>query len=141
MATHRDTYTVAQECSSTPEHPTITGPSHNLFSQPPQDASNPIPQQQAIEHITQDIKIAWLNLGKGINHLSGKKKIVHLMESQRIDILALQETRVNNKSAEHHDDYVFYFSTSVNQGQKSRAEKSNAEIQVKRENRSMVGPC
>ena len=46
-----------------------------------------------------------------------------------MDILALQETRVDNKSAQHHDDYVFYFSTSVNQGQKSRVEKSNAEIQ------------
>ena len=123
LATHPDTYTVAQECSNTPEPPIITGPSHNLFSQPPQNLSNPIPQQQAVEHITQDMKIASLNLGGGINHLSGRQKIVHLMESQRIDILALQETRVNNNCVEQHGDYAFYFSTSVNQEQKSHAEK------------------
>ena len=123
LATHRDTYTVAQECSSTTEPATVTCPSHNVFLQPPQDPSNPIPQQQTLEHITQDIKIASLNLGGGINHLSGRQKIVHLMESQRIDILALQETRVNNNSVEQHGDYIFYFSTSVNHEQKSRAEK------------------
>ena len=123
LATHRDTYTVAQECSSTTEPATVTCPSHNVFLQPPQDPSNPIPQQQTLEHITQDIKIASLNLGGGINHLSGRQKIVHLMKSQRIDILALQETRVNNNSVEQHGDYIFLFFHIRKPWTKSRAEK------------------
>ena len=53
------------------------------------------------------------------------------LESQRTDILALQETRVENKSAEHHEDYVVYFSTSVNQGQKNIAWRLTATNKTK----------
>ena len=58
----------------------------------------------------------------GLTHISGREKIVHTMEKNNIDILALQETRVNANAVETHGGYTFYFSTSVSHEQKAAAE-------------------
>ena len=71
-----------------------------------------------------DVKLASLNLCGGITDTSGRQKIVHLMKENKIDILALQETRVNTDSMEIHDGFTFYFSTSVTDEVRTEAEKT-----------------
>ena len=71
--------------------------------------------------------MATLNLGGGITHISGRQKIVHLMKESHIEILALQETRVNHCSKEEHDDYTFYFSSGVSHETKVFAEQKREQ--------------
>ena len=56
-----------------------------------------------------------------------EKKIVHLMKESHIEILALQETRVNHCSKEEHDDYTFYFSSGVSHETKVFAEQKREQ--------------
>ena len=55
-----------------------------------------------------NVKLATLNLNGGLTHISGREKIVHTMERNNIDILALQETRVNANAFENHGGYTFF---------------------------------
>ena len=55
------------------------------------------------------------------------------MEKNNIDLLALQETRVNANAVETHGGYTFYFSTSV-----SFEQTAAAEITRTKENESEV---
>ena len=82
-----------------------------------------------------NVKIATLNLDGGLNHLSGRQKVIHLMTQNKIDILALQETRINTDSMENHEGFTFYFSTSVAyedriETEKTRQEQNNAETKT-----------
>ena len=72
-------------------------------------------------------KLATINLGGGITHVSGRQKIVHLMKNNQIQILALQETRVNHCSMEEHDDYTFYFSSGISHEIKVSAEQKREQ--------------
>ena len=56
-------------------------------------------------------------------------KIVHLMKTLKIDVLGLQETRINRDCLEQHDDYVFYFSSSITHETRSHAERVRREQQ------------
>ena len=110
QATRCNSYPVAQECSSKKD--SDTSPKHNSMT-------STLPEKFRWNNA----KIATLNLGGGITHISGRQKIVHTMRVNQLDILALQETRVNTFSTEEHDGYTFYFSTSVTYEQKVEAEK------------------
>ena len=114
-ATYHDTYTVAQECPG--NHHSQTAPS---------DTPSPITRKDTTPPKVPftDIKLASLNLDGGINHISGRQKIVHLMKQQNLDFLALQETRVNTDSTKTHQGHTFYFSTSVTQEMRSEADKT-----------------
>ena len=114
-ATYHDTYTVAQEC-----------PDHNHSQTAPSDIPLPTPREETTPPKVpfKDIKLASLNLDGGINHISGRQKIVHLMKQQHLDFLALQETRVNTDSTETHQGHTFYFSTSVTHEMRSEADKT-----------------
>ena len=46
------------------------------------------------------------------------------MTQNKIDILALQETRINTDSMENHEGFTFYFSTSVAYEDRIEAEKA-----------------
>ena len=80
-ATYHDTYTVAQEC-----------PGNNHSQTAPSDTPLPITRKETTPPKVPftDIKLASLNLDGGINHISGRQKIVHLMKQQNLDFLALQ---------------------------------------------------
>ena len=110
LATQVDTYPVAQECPS-------NNSSDSPINQNPPDILPSCPMK------LEDIKIATLNLDGGIGHMSGREKIVHLMQSNNIDILALQETRINSDSYETHEGFGFYFSTSVSFENKKEADE------------------
>ena len=69
-----------------------------------------------------NLKVATLNLDDGLTHVSGRQQIVHSMTVNKIDILALQETRVNSDVTEYHGGYTFHVSTNVSFEQKTAAE-------------------
>ena len=49
---------------------------------------------------------------------------MHLMKQNELDILALQETRVNSDSMEEHEGHSFYFSTSITYETKAEADST-----------------
>ena len=121
QATQYNSYQVAQECST-----------EDITLQPNQ----PIKQntETSAKMKWTNTKLATINLGGGITHISGRQNIVHLMKSNQIEILALQETRVNHCSMEEHDGYTFYFSSGISHEKKYLQNKkenntSNTQIQ------------
>ena len=52
------------------------------------------------------------------------KKVVHMMETHKLDILFLQETHINTNTEEHHDQYCFVFSSSITDQQREEASKA-----------------
>ena len=114
MATQVGTYHVAQECYSKHD---IENPLTHVPSAPEQ------PPKTKLENI----KVASPNLNGGISHMSGREKIVHLMDRNEIDFLALQETRINTDSREEHGGYVFHFSTSISYATKKEASRIRQE--------------
>ena len=115
QASHHASYPIAQDCSS-----------KNKIHQ----NTNPMPVENPPESIADsrlklsNIKIATLNLDGGLNHVSGRQKIMHLMKQNELDILALQETRINSDSMEEHEGHTFYFSTSITYETKAEADST-----------------
>ena len=119
-----ETYVVAQDCHSTAD---------TLHDKNPLSRSLK-PEKTESKLKLFNIKIATLNLDGGITHVSGRQKVVHTMVTNRIDVLALQETRVNSDTMEQHGDCCFYFSTGVTYERKKEAE------QIRQQQRNMEEP-
>lgn len=66
-------------------------------------------------------KIASLNF-RGLASISKRERIVHLMMNHGIDILCLQETKINSNSKEVHDGYEMYWSSDVTDTDRNTAE-------------------
>ena len=62
-----------------------------------------------VEH---GIKIATLNV-QGLNSLSKREEIMRFMEKHDIDIIALQENKINSNSKEEKNGFYWYFSSDV----------------------------
>jgi len=73
------------------------------------------------------LRIATFN-AKGASHLSGREKLIHMMEKNEIDVMMVQEMKVNSNSKETHENYTFLFSTGV-------TDKQRADAQQKREDK------
>ena len=112
----QDTYSVAQDSPSVENTRSQTISTNHKHL--PDTMPNILPKIRPV-----NLKIATLNLDGGLTHVSGRQKVVHSMMVNEIDILALQETRVNSDVVEYHGGYTFHFSTSVSFEQKSAAEK------------------
>ena len=114
-----ETYETAQE------YPAANAQKRANKSPEPQEP-DPNPNQPA-QLQWRHAGIATLNLDGGITHLSGREKVIHLMKEHELDILTLQETRVNVNSVEVHDGYTFYFSTNITHDQKARADQKREQ--------------
>ena len=68
----------------------------------------------------------------GMNHISAREKIIHMMKTHKLDILFLQETHINTNTEEMHEDYHFVFSTSVTDKQREDAMKKREEHQLRK---------
>ena len=97
VATQHVAYPVAQVCPSVSTSMLNSDPNPFWLDTPEAPPSKGLPVLQ----------LASLNLDGGINHVSGRQTIVHLMKTLKIDVLWLQETRVNRNCLEQHDNYVF----------------------------------
>ena len=65
-----------------------------------------------------------------------KGKIVHYMKKNKIDLMLLSETKINQNSKEIHDDYTFIFSSEVSQEQKDKAEKTEKGTNYPKKNKN-----
>jgi hypothetical protein len=59
------------------------------------------------------------------------------MKQNKIDIMLLSETKINQNSKETHDDYTLIFPTSVTHEQKEKAEKSKIDTKINKTNNKM----
>ena len=66
------------------------------------------------------IKIATLNV-RGFKEVEKQEQVMHWMEQNRIDILALQETYVNTNSKMKRGKYTYFFSTNISDKQRIEA--------------------
>ena len=64
-----------------------------------------------------DLRIATFNL-KGMNYIAARQQIIYLMQKHNIHVAALQETHINYTGKEHHGDYIFYFSSNIDDEQR-----------------------
>ena len=69
----------------------------------------------------QNFKIAALNC-RGLSSQSQRERIIHLMKKHIIDILCLQETKINSNSREIHDGYTMYWSTGISDDARNKAD-------------------
>ena len=58
------------------------------------------------------LKIASLNC-RGLSSISKRERAVHLMIKSKIDILCLQETKINHNAVETHQKHSFYWSSDI----------------------------
>ena len=59
---------------------------------------------------------------KGGTALSDRERAIHQMKTNNIDLLFISGAHNNNNSKETHDDYEFYYSTSVTEQTKKAAD-------------------
>ena len=81
----------------------------------------------------QQLKIASLSC-RGLSSLSKRERVIHLMEKHSLDILCLQETKINSNSQENHDSYTMYWSTGVTDDARNKAENLKRSGKAKRQN-------
>ena len=84
---------------------------------PDSDYQEVVLQKQFI----QNLRIASLNC-RGLSSISKRERVIHLMEKYNLDILCLQETKINCNSREIHDDCILYWSTGVPDDARNKAE-------------------
>ena len=68
----------------------------------------------------QAFRIATLNC-RGLASISNRERIVHTMQKHNIDILCIQESKVNSNSREVHDGYEMFFSSGIKDDDRSKA--------------------
>ena len=69
-----------------------------------------------------DLRVASLNC-RGLSSISKRERVIHLMTKHNIDILCLQETKINSNSKEIHDDFVMIWSSGVSDDNRNKAEE------------------
>ena len=68
------------------------------------------------------IKFATLNI-QGPNMIGKRQEIEKWMEEKRIDILCIQETKINCNATEKRNGYTWYFSSDVKDADRDKANK------------------
>ena len=68
----------------------------------------------------QAFRIATLNC-RGLASISNRERIIHTMQKHKIDILCIQESKVNSNSREVHDGYEMFFSSSIKDDDRNKA--------------------
>ena len=68
----------------------------------------------------QQFKIASLSC-RGLSSISKRERIIHLMSKEKIDILCLQETKINHNSQKTHQKCTFYWSTGIPDDARNKA--------------------
>ena len=68
----------------------------------------------------QAFRIATLNC-RGLASISNRERIIHTMQKHNIDILCIQESKVNSNSREVHDGYEMFFSSSIKDDDRNKA--------------------
>ena len=72
------------------------------------------------DHGITDYKIASLNC-RGLASPSSRERLVHTMKKYHLDILCLQETKINVNSMELHDGFSFYWSSGIKDEDRNKA--------------------
>ena len=78
-------------------------------------------------------RIATLNC-RGLASISKRERVIHLMTKHNIDILCLQETKINSNSKEEHDGFVMYWSSGVKDDSRNKAEDLKRSGRARRNN-------
>ena len=68
----------------------------------------------------QKLRVASLNC-RGLSSISRRERITHLMSKRNLDILCLQETKINSNLKELHDRYVMFWSSGISDDQRNKA--------------------
>ena len=104
------------------QHETCEHRSHPCTTAPPSNRTHSDYQDVVLnKQYVQQLKIASLNC-RGLSSLSKRERVIHLMEKHGLDILCLQETKINSNSREELDSYTMYWSTGVSDEARNKAE-------------------
>ena len=68
------------------------------------------------------IKFATLNI-QGLNMIGKRQEIEKWMEEKKIDILCIQEAKINCNSTENRKGFIWYFSSEVKDADRDKANK------------------
>ena len=93
------------------------------------DCQSAVLQKKHLE----EFKIASLNC-RGLSSASKRERIIHLMVKEKIDVLCLQETKINYNSQETHLRYKFYWSTDISDDARNKASQLAASGKAARNN-------
>ena len=66
--------------------------------------------------------IATLNC-RGLSSLSKRERVIYLMHKNKIDVLCLQETKINSNSREEHDGFIMFWSSGIEDDCRNKAEE------------------
>ena len=68
------------------------------------------------------LRIATLTC-RGLSSLSKRERVIHLMHKNKIDVLCLQETKINSNSREEHDGFIMFWSSGIEDDCRNKAEE------------------
>lgn len=72
---------------------------------------------------------------KGMEGMSCREQVVYEMKKRKLKIMIGSEANVNQNSKEEHADHTFYFSTSVTEEQRTKADEWRRKMREKLEKR------
>ena len=126
LAKHPATLSLAQErilaTINNSENPTTETKAEDTNQKHEKKSNIHEPPKRQLSTHNQNLRIATLNI-RGMNYITARQQIVYVMKKHHIDVLALLETHVNYTGKEIHDNYIFYFSSVVDDDQRKRADK------------------
>ena len=106
-------------------------PATSIFADPPDDDS--LSQHMFCRDHGLNERVASLNC-RGLASFSSRERLVHLMKKHGVDILCLQETKINLNATETHDVYEFLWSSDVKDTDRSKAESLKLSGKATRNN-------
>ena len=68
-----------------------------------------------------DMTVATLNCRR-LSSISRRERVIHTMHKHNIDVLCLQETKINSNSKDTHDGYTMYWSSGISDEKRNKAE-------------------
>ena len=78
-----------------------------------------------------DMTVATLNC-RGLSSISRRERVIHTMHKHNIDVLCLQETKINSNSKETHDGYTMYWSSGISDEKRNKAESVKRAVPHRR---------
>ena len=108
---------------------------HTISNQPQSETYQNSDSQDAVllGRYPEKIRIASLNC-RGLATLPKRERVIHLMVEHDIDVLCLQETKINHNSREEHDSFVMYWSSGVADDDRNKAEELKRSEKARRNN-------
>lgn len=99
-------------------------PNHATFSDTHNHAQdteyNSDYQLEILPSTIKELRVASLNC-RGLASISKRERVIHTMKKHKLDILCMQETKVNSNSSETHDGYLFYWSSDISDDARNKA--------------------